>query len=101
MKTKHTTAPWSLPHFANGKKGCNCRWVLSECHLGSVCTIDYSTSKDWRDGDNPPLEEAIANAKLIRTSPDLLKFVIKMADRYSNSPWIYEEANKLIKKATE
>ena len=30
---------------------------------------------------------------------ELLKFVKEMAKRYPNSPWIYEQANELIKKA--
>jgi hypothetical protein len=41
------------------------------------------------------------NAKLIAAAPELLQFAIEMARRYPNSPWINEEANKLIEKATK
>ncbi len=39
--------------------------------------------------------------KLIAAAPELLEFAIEMVRRYPNSPWIYEQGNKAIQKATK
>jgi len=54
-------------------------------------TVEYSIT------DN----EAEIHAKLFNVAPELLNFAIEMKQRYPNSPWIYEEAERLIKKITK
>ena len=39
-----------------------------------------------------------ANARLIAKAPELYAFAVEMAKRYPLSPWINEEANRLIKE---
>lgn len=43
-------------------------------------------------------EKSPSNKKLIAAAPELLEFAKEIVKRYSNSPWIYEKANKIIKK---
>ncbi|MCH7909569.1 MAG: hypothetical protein IIB38_08130 [Candidatus Hydrogenedentes bacterium] len=71
---KHTQGEWSLPHFADPTCKCDCRWILSEGCCGSIATINVDNGKRIIDGgnDSPPLEEAIANARLIHAAPDML-----------------------------
>ncbi len=61
---------------------CNCAYVLSEGHAGSICTISISNEKPVSDGGNdcPPVAEAAANARLIAAAPELLSVVRDMFD---------------------
>ena len=70
---KHTPGPWSLPHLADPKVKCNCGYVLSDMYMGSIATVNVDNSNLAQDGgnDSPPLEEAIANARLIAAAPDM------------------------------
>lgn len=74
MSGKHTPGPWSVPHFADDSKVCNCHSVLSEGYAGAICIIVSSNGLSVGDGGNdaPPLDEAKANARLIAAAPDLL-----------------------------
>lgn len=74
-KFKGTPGPWSLPHFADADSKCDCGWILSETCFGSVATINVDNGKRIGEGGNdcPPLEEAIANARLIAAAPELLE----------------------------
>ena len=41
--------------------------------MGSIATIDCSGEGDWQmHGDNPKFAEAVANAHLIASAPDML-----------------------------
>lgn len=104
METKHTPGEWYLPHFADKSTSCNCPFVLSEKYAGSICVIDIDNGKPISDGgnDSPPLEEAIANAKLITAAPVLLEACIE-ALRYHQGGHseIGFKLREAIKKATE
>jgi hypothetical protein len=59
-----TPGEWSLPHFCSDEVGCDCGYVLCEQYMGAICTVHVKTEKN-ADGDDPPPEEAKANAALI------------------------------------
>lgn len=85
MDINHTPGPWTVPHFANKDLPCDCLFVLADGYLGSICTISVDNGiLGLENGENnsPPLNEAIFNAKLISTSPDLLKSLIAMVEAY-------------------
>lgn len=70
---EHTPAPWSVPHFARPEVNCECGYVLCDHLMGAVCTVHASGGGEIEmAGDNPRFEEAVANAHLIATAPDLL-----------------------------
>lgn len=62
-----TQGDWSIPHFADDTTTCNCVYVLSEGYAGSICDIGVDNGLKIADGgnDDPPLEEAKANAQFI------------------------------------
>jgi hypothetical protein len=96
---KGTPAPWSVPHICQENVECNCGYVLSESYMGSVCDIRYSLpDADWRQGDHAPLEEAIANGKLIAKAPDMLALLIKFA---KNTNMFKTENEELLKSILE
>lgn len=70
---KFTKGEWSVPHFAMNDVRCNCAYVLSEGHMGSIATVDIDNGLEIGKGgnDSPALEEAIANAHLIAAAPEL------------------------------
>jgi hypothetical protein len=67
----HTPGPWSIPHFATPDVGCKCGYVLVDGFCGAVATVHFSGDRDLKHGDNPPFEEAVANAHLIAAAPEL------------------------------
>lgn len=77
---KFTEGEWSLPHFADDNVKCNCVHVLADAYAGSICAISIDNGLKIADGgnDSPPLEEAKANARIIRAAPDLYK-ALKLA----------------------
>lgn len=74
---KGTPGEWSVPHLASDSTTCNCGFVLSEQYCGAIATVNWSPDRELKNGDNPPLEEAIANAKLIAAAPKMLKALKK------------------------
>ena len=60
--------------------------------------------KEYRCFEIPkPLKKTIKVSdynKVVEQRDELLEFAIEMVKRYPNSPWIYEQGNKAIKKAT-
>ena len=99
METKHTTGPWFYVDYAGTFN------IQDSPDYTGDDLLDYSDvarSLMGRKKVNPITKEiAIANAKLIAVAPKLLEFAIEMVKRYPNSPWIYEQANDIIKQATE
>lgn len=75
---KWTQGEWSIPHFASPEADCQCGYVLSDRHMGAICTVHCSGDGDWMvTGDNPGFEEAVANAHLIAAAPDLYEALVK------------------------
>lgn len=106
MKKEFTPGEWKQSHrqIPNDPDG---------MYSTQVYTEDGETIASLAWYPKPPVSQIIdgesrivtgsyreANAKLIVVAPELLEFAIEMAERYQNSPWIYEQANALIKKAT-
>lgn len=77
-KFEGTEGEWSSGHLINEDHSCDCSFVFSEGHFGSIATINWSKEGGkLEDGDNPLIEEAKANLKLITASPLLLDACIK------------------------
>lgn len=91
---KHTQGEWELSDVQKTSWGGVQREVIVHIeshHFKGVAVANvYDT-----DG-----EEGNANARLITAAPDLLEFAQEMVRRYPNSPWIFEQGNEVIKKAT-
>jgi hypothetical protein len=115
METKHTPGPLTVKPFkeypfdiltVNSKDE-----VVFRTKLPAHCTSDKTFEQAFKcvhfgiDEDREKCieanERALADEKLRAAAPELLQFAIEMARRYPNSPWINEEANKLIEKATK
>lgn len=93
MEFKGTKGEWS---------SCNCKWVLSEGHCGSIATVNYSLEGEhWSEGDNPILEESKYNSLLISKAPEMLEMLIELAFICNLSDEKQREVNKLIKEVTE
>lgn len=74
---KGTKGEWWLPHFADTTCECDCGFVLNESVMGAIATVHYHKSdKD----ENPPLEEAVYNARLISSAPNLLMILQELID---------------------
>jgi len=87
-------------------KGTKGKWKYSKIMNFSDTLVSFIATEEkeiaqLRGCVNGDEIEAEANAKLIAAAPEMLNFIIEMAERYPNSEWIYKEANELIKKATE
>ena len=69
----HTPGPWTVPHFARPDVDCECGYVLTDGYMGAVATVHCSgKGNPILNGDNPKFDEAVANAYLISSAPDLL-----------------------------
>jgi len=98
-KFKGTNTEWSIPHLSSLEIICNCPWVLCESYMGSVATINYSNKDEhWTKGDNPPLEEAMYNGKLIGNALNLFNLIQK----YRETTDVFaEETDELLKSICE
>lgn len=86
---KYTPGPWYPPHICDPDVSCNCVYVLCDRYAGSICDISVDNGKAISEGgnDSPPLEEAIANGKLITSAPELLDAVLDLKYKlYGNGP---------------
>lgn len=85
--SKHTPGPWIAGHMTDPEHSCNCRSILAGGYAGSIATIDVDNGKRIVDGgnDSPPLEEAIANARLIAEAPALLELARKLHNSKNNA----------------
>lgn len=88
MTTQHTPGPWSLPHFVTAKRGageCRCKYVLCEKYAGAICSVHFEDEPrktiQEGSGDDPPLEEAKANARLIVASPSLMLMLQRLTEK--------------------
>jgi len=86
-KLNYTKGEWHLPHFVTNKdnpESCQCVFVLNEGICGSIADIQIDNGKQISEGGNdcPPLEEAIANAKLICSAPKMYELLIKMTHQF-------------------
>lgn len=73
-KTPWTAGPWYPGHMVDPDSKCQCRSILAEnAYMGSIAeiTIDNGLSVGEGGNDAPPLHEAIANARLIASAPEL------------------------------
>lgn len=98
----HSKGPWTVPHFVRPEVGCECRYVLSDAQMGAICSVHCSGEGDWKEtGDNPPFEQACANAHLIAAAPDLLE-CMKAAVSIIGHPddAMTKHFNEVIAKAT-
>lgn len=71
-EVKFTKGPWFAGHLGSDSK-CQCRGILSEGYMGCIATIEVDNGKAVSNGGNdaPPLDEAIANMRLITAAPEL------------------------------
>lgn len=97
----HTSGPWHPGCFVDPDSKCQCSYIFSEFHAGSVAkvSVDNSCSIAHGGNDSPVLDEARANARLIAAAPDLLKAlkdVVAISDRKHNA---WDAAKAAIRKA--
>ena len=70
---KGTKGEWSVPHLSDKSTSCNCGFILSEGYAGAVATVNWSPDRDLANGDNPPMEEAYYNGRLLGNAKLLLQ----------------------------
>lgn len=79
-KAKHTPAPWRLPHFVSEESGCDCGYIFAnDDRMGAVASVHFHKREC---DDNPPKDEAKANARLIAAAPDLLAALKTIFDEW-------------------
>lgn len=69
---------WQDPHLCSDTTTCNCAAVLCDGYFGAICTVHVSNGLLVSDGgnDDPPLEEAKANGRLIANAPQDLAWLL-------------------------
>jgi hypothetical protein len=90
MSTKWTSGPWSPGHMINQDHSCQCRYILGEGYFGSIAVVSKDNGLKVGDGGNdcPPEEEAIANANLIASAPELYEaLALLVADVKDYEAW--------------
>ncbi len=87
--SKHTQGKW----YAKGLH------IMIEGKTGSQGQAFHQQIPSYENKFAKDLEGE-ANARLIAAAPDLLAFAQEMIKRYPNSPWISEQAQAAIDKAT-
>ena len=73
MESKFSKGEWSLAHFAQENSNCVCGFVFSNESEECIATIHYKHNDSTEESEHPELETAIANAKLISATPELLE----------------------------
>jgi len=95
---EYTKGNWYATHFGLASEGAT-RVLSRDDSNASKLGFDRFICNTYGN-DTSDVKKCEANAKLIAAAPDLLEFAVEMVSRYSNSPWIYEQGNNAIKKAT-
>jgi hypothetical protein len=102
MEFKGTKGEWTLPHLADDNTTCDCGFVLNDGYCGAIATVHYSVDRDLENGDNPPLDEAKWNAKLIANAPELLKVCQNIMECYEEKGQLLsfnvDEVRKVLEK---
>lgn len=88
MKANHTKGKVYLQEYTDAYTN------IVRCDNGKGFETLYIASA-------PERENAKHIVKCWSMHDEMLEFIQEMARRYPNSPWIYKEANEIIKKATE
>lgn len=99
---KGTSGEWTVPHFVSEHPTCDCGFVLNPNYGGAIATVHFNKPEIERE-DNPPLEEAIYNAKLIAHAPQMLILLQRLTDTrimtpMSNPHPIKSEIKQLLKQ---
>ena len=67
-----TPGEWSLPHFADPATKCDCGYMFAVEGEATIATVHHAKYGMDKDSEHPPMDEAIANAHLLRAAPELL-----------------------------
>ena len=95
---KHTKGEWKINPYIGSDGSINKEEPIYWQNVITTKNFQTDIVAKCLSRDKDKLQ---TNAKLITAAPELLEFAKEMVKRYPNSPWIYEQANKAIKKATK
>jgi hypothetical protein len=105
-KLNYSKGDWHLPHFVTNKdnpKGCQCLYILNDGYCGSIADVSVDNGKNISEGgnDSPPLEEAIANAKIICEAPNMYELIMSMLQDFKQVKHEYKVTgyNRTIDRA--
>jgi hypothetical protein len=96
----HTPGPWTVPHFAKEDSGCHCGYVFDNEGEYTVCEVFFQDESD-EYGQNPPIDQAKANARIIAAAPDLADVAYMVLDTATDStpPELVAAAEAALRKA--
>lgn len=94
-----TPGPYDPGCITDDRSSCMCAYIFSPHHCGAVATVNYSKTTDIHDGDNPTLEEAKANSRLLAKSYELAVFVQKVSEASAHSTGASERLYSLSSEA--
>lgn len=107
MKFDHSPGEWSEPCL-NGKHGCNCGYIFNSGGgtIAKVLFNDKEQENYERLVDDLPIEEAIANGRLIIAAPKLAEALIDMLKTFGPGCACSEQGMiakhcKLVEEATD
>ncbi len=124
MVTHHTIGPWKINHWQTGENGLTCLEIKDGITYFSAPLItheyfnivaDIDPMKHHLQGDHQGAhiaeihdfkcqdggKEAMANARLIVASPDMLAGLIEIFEEVDTPQYLKSFVLKLIKKATD
>ncbi len=101
---EHTPGPWMVPHLADDECKCNCTSIVEGNYAGGIGQVFVDNGiKMITDGGNdcPPLNEAMANARLMAMAPEMfeaLSLLVACKDqKNSGFAWLdFYQKNKPI-----
>lgn len=74
-----TPGPWIDPHFTRDEIRCDCKYVFGDQDfMGAIATVHVEDGRSIEEGgqDDPPQEEAIANARLLVGAVNYIRFLL-------------------------